>query len=368
MRKRILFALAFVILLTLTACDRRQEGNKGVIKEPDKSIPVIDKEEGMKDNPFVTVDKIIEFDLVEISDWLDENNIVVAMENKDLKKMSLEERSDLYSRGIYLYNIETKEIKPLRVRENMFLGGAKLSPDKRHLLYQEYSIGDNAFFCMSMDENSDKDIKDTALGLAITAKWTDDNNIIGVSYAGGAYRTDEDWKLISAYDLQDEYLYTLEIIKDRVYYISIAENLDMYILDLKANDKRKSDITNADGIIPSPDGEQLLITQSTEADRRLHIVDKEGNIIKTLAVGDGISGVSWSPKQTMIAYQLSSKVNGVDSGGLYIYDISSGETIRIADDVTIAETVWSPSGDKLALSQYSDNGYIKPRIIYLNKQ
>lgn len=405
MLKKMKFIIpALLIILILAACSRSQEDNKAGINEPDNSNPAIDKEEAgqekdddqdsqdEEDNhdeqddqdgqdeddkqdgqveqvkPFISVDKIQEIDVIEISDWLDEQNIIVTMENKELEKMSLLERSDRYSRGLYLYDVETKEAKPLSVRENMFLGGAKLSADKNHLLYYEYSIGDNAYYVMNMeDEDKEKDIKDKALGLAITAKWTDDNDIVGVSYAGGAYRTDTDWKLIPAYDLQDEQLYTLVKSKSMLYYITIEENMDMYILNLTTNNKKKLDIKNPVEIIPSPDGEKLLIGQSTETDTRLHIIDRTGEILKTLAQGVEISGESWSPDGRMIAYQLSTVEEGAESKGLFVYDLSSEESIKIADNISTAKTVWSPSGDKIALTQYSESGSIKPFIIYLKK-
>jgi TolB protein len=368
--KRIkIVALALVILFALTACSKQQEDNRTVIKEPDKSITVIDKEESDYEEPSVSVDMIYKpFNVVEITDWLDEQNLVVIMENKELEKMSLLERSDQYSRGIYLYNIETKEIKPLKVMANMLLGGAKLSPDKKHLLYRESSIGDSAYYVMNMkDEIQDENIKDEALGLAITADWTDDSKIIGVSYAGGAYLTDDKWDLIPSFDLQDEQLYTVVKKNNKVYYISIAEYFELYVLDLVTNETKKIEIENADGIIPSPDGEKLLITQSTKTGRKLHVTDMFGNILRTIAEGVEISGISWSPDQMLIAYQLRTVENGVDIRSLYVYDVLAEVSKKIEVNFSSAETVWSPSGDKLAVSQFSDASYINPSIIYFKK-
>lgn len=101
-----------------------------MIKEPGKSITVIDNKDIEAEHPSISASKILKFDVVEITDWLDEQNLIVAMENRELDKMSLLENSEKYSRGIYLYNIETKDIKPLKVKEDMFLGGATLSPNK----------------------------------------------------------------------------------------------------------------------------------------------------------------------------------------------------------------------------------------------
>ncbi|MDD4112013.1 MAG: hypothetical protein PHC56_03150, partial [Herbinix sp.] len=265
--------------------------------------------------------------------------------------------------------IETKEITPLKVRENMFLGGAKLSPDKKHLLYYEYSIGDIAFFVMSMNEDGkEKDIKDEVLRLAMTAKWTDENEIIGISYAGGAYTADTSLNDTPIVSLEDEQLYTFEKKNNKIYYITLDENFDMYILDLNTNVKKKMKIQNVDEIIPSPDGNQILIYQSTETGEKLHVADSEGNILRTIAEGEEITRASWSPDQMMIAYQLGTIVNGVNSRDIYIYDVLAGESTRIAVNYSLAEMVWSPSGDRIAVSQLNDIGFFNPSIFYLREE
>ena len=370
MKKIIILAVAFVILSTFTACTKKQEDNRTVIKEPGRSITVIDNEDTKYEEPSISVKQIDKpSHVMEITDWLDEQNIIVSMENRELEKMKLLEYSEFYSRGIYIYNIETKEITPLKVRENMFLGGAKLSPDKKHLLYYEYSIGDIAFFVMSMNEDGkEKDIKDEVLRLAMTAKWTDENEIIGVSYAGGAYTADTSLNDTPIVSLEDEQLYTFEKKNNKIYYITLDENFDMYILDLNTNVKKKMKIQNVDEIIPSPDGNQILIYQSTDTGEKLHVADSEGNILRTIAVGEEITRASWSPDQMMIAYQLGTIVNGVNSRDIYIYDVLAGESTRIAVNYSLAEMVWSPSGDRIAVSQLNDIGFFNPSIFYLREE
>lgn len=49
-----------------------------------------------------------------ITDWLNENTVIVSKENTSLDKMSLLEFSDYYPRSLYLYNIDTKEYQLLK--------------------------------------------------------------------------------------------------------------------------------------------------------------------------------------------------------------------------------------------------------------
>lgn len=358
--------VAFLILWSLTACSKQQEEDRTVIKEPGKSITIIENEDSKYEQASITVEKIDKFDGMEITDWLDEQTVVLAKENPEFEKMSLLENSEYYPRSIYLYNFETQEYKPLKAPKDMFLGGAILSPDKNHLLYYEYSIGDTAFYIMSMDESDLNNITKEVLGLAMSAKWTDDNNVIGVSYAGGAYTADTSLNLTQITELQEEQLYTVYKTQNKIYYVTISDTLDMYILDLDTNVKKKLKIENVDGIIPSPDGKQILITQSAQSARKLLVADDEGNILRTIAEGTEIKGVSWSPDQMMIAYQLRTVINGVDSSGLYIYDVLSGNSTQIAVNTTVSGISWSPYANKIAVTEYNERNY-NSSIIYLGE-
>ncbi len=364
MKQSKLLAIAFVILLTFTACRKEQEGNKIVIKEPDKSNTVIDNEGIKEELPVITVEKIDRYEGAEITDWLDEQTVVLAKENTDFDKMSLLEKSDFYPRSLYLYQLETKEYKALKTEKNMFLGGATLSPDKKYLLYYEYSIGDIAHYLMNLEEGMQTPLKEEALGLAITARWADAHTVIGASYAGGAYTADTDSNLTQLEELSGEQLYTVVKAQDKLYYVTIGDTLQLHMLNLTTGEKRNLDVENADQIIPSPDGKQLLITQWTENSKKLLVADAEGNILKTIAEGADVTGTAWSPDQQRIAYQFKAVYNGVESNGLYIYDVLTGKSIHMGENIKNVNISWSPSGQKLAVAEYGDSGY-SSSIIYL---
>lgn len=365
-KKNILkISMALAVLLTLTACSKKPEENRTIIKEPGKSITVIDSEDKDEEVPIVTVEKIDKYDGIEISDWYDEQTVVLAKENPELEKMSLLENAEFYPRSIYLYNLETKEYQTLKAQKNMFLGGAVLSPDKKHLLYYEYSIGDTAHYLMAMDEDEQTPVKEGVLGSALTAQWADADTVIGASYAGGAYMADMSRNITKVADLEEQ-LYTVNKHQDKIYYITFdGPDLQLYVLDLMTKEIKNLNIANTVRITPSPDGEKLLITQGTGSTRTLLVADADGNILRTIAEGTEVTGASWSPDQQMIAYQLSSVINGVESSGLYLYDVLSGKSIQIAVNIGVANIRWSPSGKKIAVSEMGEKRY-NSSIIYLN--
>jgi len=114
MMKIIKFVAAIAFLLTFTACSMKQEGNRTVIKEPGKSITVIENENTETDQPSIFVEKIDRYEGMEITDWFDEQTVVLAKENPELGKMSLLENAEFYPRSIYLYHLDTKEYETVK--------------------------------------------------------------------------------------------------------------------------------------------------------------------------------------------------------------------------------------------------------------
>ena len=363
--KILVFAALLLVLSTLTACSMQQVESRTVIQEPVESSTDIENKNTETDSPSISIEKIDKYEGMEITDWLNEQTVVLSKENEELEKMSLLDNSESYPRSIYLYNLDTKEYKTVKAQKNMFLGGATLSPDKKHLLYYEYSIGDVAYYLMSMDAVEQSTVPEDNLGIAYTAEWTDDQHVIGASYRGGAYLADTSRNLTQIAELQEEQLLTVQKVQDKIYYITTENpSFQLYMLDLVTKEKKNLKIDNADGITPSPDGKLMLITQGTESTRRLLLADAEGNILKTITEGSEVTGASWSPNQLMIAYQLKSVINGVESSGIYLYDVLTDKSVQIAANVGNASIRWSPSGKKIAVTELDERNY-NSSIIYL---
>ena len=336
-----------------------------MIQEPVESSNVIENKNTETDSPSISIGKIDKYEEMEITDWFDEQTVVLSKENEALEKMSLLENSEFYPRSIYLYNLDTKEYKTVKAQKNMFLGGAILSPDKKHLLYSEYSIGDVAYYLMSMDAVEQSPVTEDNLGIAYTAEWTDDQHVIGASYAGGAFMADTNRNITPITELSEEQLFTVQKIKDKIYYITTdSPSFQLYMLDLVTKKKKNLKVENADGITLSPDGKQMLITQGTESTRRLLVADAEGNVLRTIAKGSEVTGASWFPNQQMIAYQLKSSINGVDTSGIYLYDVLTDKTVQIMENVGAAKIRWSPSNKKIAITELNERNY-NSSIIYL---
>ena len=353
--------LTVAFLLTLTACE--QEEKKVTIKEPDKTITIIEDTHKEETKDVLSAWKIDRFEKMSITDWFDEEMVIVSKENESLGKMSLAELSGQYPMSLYQFDINTKEAKLVKEQEEVNLGGASLSKDKKYLLYYEYSLGDPVFYIMSMESLKDLGIMGEPIGGAISASWADNETVIGAAYSGGAYLADRSGTFTLVEELKEEALYLVVKINDTIYYNTQYDGT-LIKLDLNTKEKIGLDLGQVIDMIPSPDGKQILVLQANGAKNKLLVYDIESD--ETVVIGEGteISGVSWSPDQRRIAYNLKEDTNNTLVSGLYVYDLITGKATQIAVDIDSQTTSWSPSGEKLAYTEYNGSEYYSS-VIYL---
>lgn len=354
--------LALTLLLTFSACDNKKADDRVIIKEPGKSITVIEDTGGETGEPVISVEKIDKYENAEISDWLDEDTVIVSKENDTLGKMSLAELAGNYPRSLYRYNINTKEYKLLKEQKNVFLGGAALSADKKSLLYTEFTLGDPVFYVMNLDTLEAFGLMGDKIGGAVSARWAG-NEVIGAAFSGGAYSADETGEISPLEDLKEEALFVVRKINDNLYY-NTAYDEALIMLDQAAKEKVNLNLDHVYDVLPSPDGNKMLVLQSSGPKKIMVLCNMDGSDQKIIAEGTELGGVSWSQDQRKIAYSLKSDGNGTAAAGLYIYDMLTGKSSQIAVDIQNAVTCWSPSGEKLVYAEWNGTQY-NSSIVYL---
>lgn len=361
--KMVIMGSVTALLLFVTACSSEENANKVIIKEPGKTITVIDDAGKDAGEPDVSVEKIERYENVEISDWLDEETVIVSKENTSLDKMKLEELSDSYPRSLYMYNLNTKQYEPLKEQDNVFLGGAALSSDKKHLLYHEFDLGDPVYYVLNLDTLDSFGITGNNIGGAASAQWADEETIIGAAYSGGAYTASTTGSIASLAELKEEALFIVEKMKDKVYY-NTNSDASLKVLNLATKEKTSLNFDHVYGVVPSPDGNQILVLQSNGSKSVMILCDADGGNQKTIAEGTELGGVSWSPDQRLIAYSQKADVNGTTVKGLYLYDMLTGKSTQLAVDIENAATSWSPSGKTLVYTEWNNNQY-NSNIVHL---
>ena len=348
--KASLILLVLCLIITLTAC------------KPEDPINIDDGNESKKSA--VKVEKIEKMDNMEISDWLNEETVVVSKENDSLDKMELLEVSDYYPRSLYLYNFNTKEYKLLREGKNMFLGGATFSEDKKYLLYSEYSLGDPAYYVMNMDTLDSFGISGDNIGGAISARWNG-NQVIGGSYTDRIYEVNPTGEISIIEDIDEEGIYVAEKIKGNIYYNTLFdEKLIMY--NQATKEKTDLNIESVYDLIPSTDGDRMLLLQNSDNLSNMVLCDIDGSNQKIIAAGEKIYAVSWSPDQRLIAYNLKTTIDNKDINNFYIYDMLNDEYIELEGNIQGAATTsaWSPLGDKMVYVETNGEKY-DSSVVYL---
>jgi len=338
------------VLFFITGCSKGIKGDGiTVIDEPDKD----------KGNPVISVVKIEGHGPLEITDWLDENILVVSKENSSLEKLTLTELSGTFPRSLYLYDTDKDTFTLLKAQESGNLGGATLSSQGKSLLYYEFTLGDPTFHVMNMDTLSTFTISE-----AMSAFFAADDTVVGATYNGGAYMADSTGGISNIEELSAESLVIVEKIGNLVYY-NTGSDEGLWRLDVRSKEKISLNMNNVYGLYPSPDGKQLAAVQSDGTETTLTLYDADGKNPKLLAEGAEIKAVSWSPDQRIIAYSLKSDVNGRTLNSLNVHDLLTGDSTQLAVDVDAHLTTWSPSGEKIAYTEYTGSEY-KSSIVTLD--
>lgn len=350
------------VLLTVTACGKVETGNKDVVKEPDKTITIIDKEKEVEEDKtaFVTVDKIDRYENINISDWLDDETVIVSKDNETLDKMTMLEFENAYPKSLYLYNLSTKEYKLLQEQKNTNLSDGTLSADKKHLLFTEFTFGDPAYYVMNLESSKVFGITDESIASAMSAKWAT-NQVVGAAYSGDAYLANVDGKIQVIEGLEAEGLYIVDKIKDNIYY-NTGYDQSLMLFQSTTKETTALDLPNVTDVIASPDENQMLILQNNGSKSILLLSNIDGSDQKMIAEGTEIQGISWSEDQSMVAYNL--KADSGTTKGLYIYNMLTGNALQIGVDIESSVTTFSPTGNMLSVSAWNGSQW-DSSIIYL---
>lgn len=346
------FAMATII----TACEKEQDGTKTIVKEEDKSITIIENTDDDANTPNVTVDKINKLENIEILDWLDKDRAIVSKENETLDKLTLEELSDSYPRSLYIYDMNTNEYKLLKEEKNVFLGGAELSPDKKHLIYIEYTLGDPMYYVLNMETLESFPIRGENNPGVMSASWADKDTIIGASF-GGVYMINTKGEITILEEFKDESLYLIKMIEDNIFYSSTNENEALIRYNLTTKEKVSLDLTNVYNIILSDKTEQLLVLQNNGVKASITLCDFDGKNAKVIAEGTDLGGVSWSPDNRFVAYNLVQEGNNASVSTLSVYDMLTNEATQIVVDIPYLNTNWNPEGNMLVFVESDSISY-----------
>lgn len=348
------------LLFTMTGCAK--EKNKITVQEPETTKTIIEETKKEESESELIVDKTERLEHIMISDWFDDDTAIVSKDNESLEKMSLSELSGQYPKSLYLLNINSKEYQLVKEQKDVLLGGAVFSRDKKYLIYDEYVLGDPAYYIMNMENHESIGLMGDPIGGAKSAHWADNETVIGSAYSGGVYLADRTGNMSLIDELKEEGIFLAEKLGNNIYY-NTQSDLTLMTLDLATKEKTSLNLGQVSGILPSPDNKEMIILQNNDSKSSMIIYSPEQDKKTTIAENAELYGVSWSPDQKMIAYGMKEDENNASERNLYVYDILTGKSIKTAVNTELISTNWSPSGKRLSYTEWDGNQYTSS-IVY----
>lgn len=343
--------LAFLV----TACAPLQSDGRLTIEQSGESITVLEETETSAGTPSIAVVALTAYPGVEMSDWLDDNTLILSKENHALEKLTLAESGEAYPTSLFTHSLEGNTYSLLKAQPGTNLMNAILSPNKKSLLYTDYTVGDPLYHVMDLASGKSFPLRSEAIADAMSAHWSSDNTILGASYTGGAYTATAEGKIDVLEEFTDKAPVVLEKIGEAVYYTSSD---DETLRRLEADNTSTSlALPGVYAVAASPDEKKLLVLQGEGGQMVLSLYDPASAVQTRLASGVQVSAMSWSADQRFIAYSLKSDQNGRVQSALYVYDLLTQTSQMIAVDVEALHTRWSPSGEKLLFVQYDGSHF-----------
>lgn len=303
-----------------------------------------------------------------ISGWLDDNSFLHAKSTVTFNKAG-----SLYPFTINLYNTTTGKDSVTLAEKGKTLECAIYSPGRNYMAYESRNLSpDNVGYDLYIVNVKTQSKKLVMKGVS-SYQWIDSNRLL-VSILWSNYvidvsgnTTDLSKKTGVYYNHAD-----IALIGNQFYYLEIGETSltggDFYVLDMTTGHKnllmhyvRRFDV--------SPDKKCTLIATNDGTKTVLEVTDRNGKVEQTIMrTGNGVfTNEWWSPDGRTVAYSI---IGNIRAEGLYLFDIKTGVSTKIDSNVYGSsnlynpDVVWSPSGDKVAMSVISKDEFVC-KVFYL---
>jgi len=366
MTKKKLLTLTLVVgslAIAVPVFANKQSEKSKIIKSGDKTICVVeDTKNILADN--ITVSKINAYEGVLGYDWLDENQIIVSKENKELKPIKTQ-IGEFEVQNLYSYDLNSKKEKSIADKSKCQTYAIS-SPDKKHIFYVNDFEKENIGYITDSEGNIKLKINEPSMGLAdlTEANWINDEELImPYSNIKGFYIVKIDGTSTKIENVEKEKMTTEDLLKttedllnrlsimgpvkveDKIYYRTIFKGeKKMKVYDINTKETKEFIKDEVMDFQLSPDKQHFImdVVSPNKQKNALMVADLEAENMKILDEGY-IFGENWSPDGKNVSY-IS---NEEGKEGIYLVDIKTNKKELISKGEYYVPLAFSPSGKKI---------------------
>lgn len=361
MHRKLALATAALLMFGMTACTPQQGSeNRKIIEKPNQKLTVLEDTDKQKNNQ-VTLEKVERIENALGLDWLSNEAILVARENTQLKQIPIE-GSLMYPRNLNAFNLGNKEFSLLR-NDSAIQGGALVSPDGKHIFYQNFIEAMGTGFITDAAGKSTTQVTGSGDSSIFNGQWVNNQQILLQNQTGKIYLADTSGQQETLLTIKMPIANNVAVVDKKLYYNK--PNGQLFVVDLQTKESKQLK-DNVVWVIPAPKGDGLALVKRTgETSMTLVLTDMEGNDQTYLSEGTQVFGTSWSPDQTKIAYTVISEGPGLN--GLFVADVKTGKITQLSADIGYAagQVRWSPDSKKLVVANFEAKGDKNVPITYV---
>lgn len=279
--------------------------------------------------------------------WLGENKILVLKANTAKDKINDGEGFYHYPTNLYIHDVVSG--KDTLIKESKRdISLPTISPDQQSVLYK----GSDGWNILTI--KSGRTVKAASINevFLTDGSWSDSKHFIYPTMKGDLVSVRVDGKSETVLKTGKSVINYVKVVGSTIYYSYYVAGQETQLMSY--NVKSKKTITllkNVERVIPSPNSSQLAMVKvdfNANVPRTLVLTDLNGKEKATLLSDNQIYAVSWSPDNSTLAFVVES--NKSSNNGSYIYNLKTGNKVKLAPYVDVAPSLpWSPSGKKILI-------------------
>ena len=300
------------------------------------------------------VQKLDQFDNSIGAGWIGENKVIVLKENEKLPLIG-SGLTEHHLKNLYIHDLATgKDTLMKEIKAD--IASPVISPDKDYVLYQSYVDGlVEGFYILNVKTGKTVKAAGLAEAFVFSGSWLDSKHYIYPNMEGNLVSVDVNGKSEILLKTGKKVINYVVRSGSMIYYSYYVGGTETQLMSYNPKSKKTTTLLkNVSSVIPSRDGSQVVMVKRELDNNLLVLTDSNGKTKSTIASGNQIYGMSWSPDASKLAYVIETK--NEKNQGSFIFDVKTGNQLKLVDDTHFVPSLpWSPSGKQVMIPSPVNN-------------